>query len=199
VSVSALTQRHRAQQLLLRNGTQAQVRRIWPKLEYERLDATYPAFALAAAALVEKNRLTSAGLTLGYLREFRGEAGIPGVARLVKAGAVPAEQFTGSLIATSIAPTKKATTAGTLAEVSMSNALTQTSGALARLVLNGGRETLTASVAADPAGRGYRRVLGGGGCDFCQMLAGRGGVYTEDTADFEAHDSCGCSAEPIYG
>jgi hypothetical protein len=43
-----------------------------------------------------------------------------------------------------------------------------------------------------------QRVLGGAGCDFCQMLAGRGEVYSAETADFEAHDHCGCTAEPIY-
>jgi hypothetical protein len=31
------------------------------------------------------------------------------------------------------------------------------------------------------------------------MLAGRGSVYSADTAEFEAHDHCGCSAEPVYG
>lgn len=31
------------------------------------------------------------------------------------------------------------------------------------------------------------------------MLAGRGGVYlTEETASFESHDACGCTAEPFY-
>jgi hypothetical protein len=31
------------------------------------------------------------------------------------------------------------------------------------------------------------------------MLADRGAVYSEATADFAAHDHCGCSAEPVYG
>ena len=42
-----------------------------------------------------------------------------------------------------------------------------------------------------------RRVLGGGGCDFCRMLAGR--VYPRDNADFEAHGKCACTSEPVYG
>jgi hypothetical protein len=30
------------------------------------------------------------------------------------------------------------------------------------------------------------------------MLLGRGGVYTEATADFESHDHCGCWSEPDW-
>jgi hypothetical protein len=30
------------------------------------------------------------------------------------------------------------------------------------------------------------------------MLATRGAVFTADTADFEAHDHCSCSAEAAY-
>jgi hypothetical protein len=31
------------------------------------------------------------------------------------------------------------------------------------------------------------------------MIAGRGPVYkSDDSAGFEAHDSCSCSAEPVY-
>jgi hypothetical protein len=35
-------------------------------------------------------------------------------------------------------------------------------------------------------------------CDFCEMLADRGAVYGEASADFEAHDHCSCSAEPVF-
>jgi hypothetical protein len=88
---------------------------------------------------------------------------------------------------------------GVAPEVAMANALTQTQGSMTRLVLNGGRETVLGTVAADPQAVGFQRVLGGRGCDFCRLLAGRGAVYTEDTAGFDAHDRCGCSAEAVYG
>ncbi len=197
--MNVLTQRHRAQQLLLRRATVAQVGRLWPALDYARLDATYPSMAVAAARLVEANRRTSSGLAAGYLREFRRTAGVKGRPKIVMASPLIVDQFAISLRTTSVAAIKTASSEGTAADVAMRNALVQTSGAMARLVLNAGRETVTQSVGADPAGLGYERVLGGAGCDFCQILAGRGGVYSEGTADFEAHDHCGCSAEPIYG
>jgi hypothetical protein len=67
---------------------------------------------------------------------------------------------------------------------------------MARLVLNAGRDDGPQSIKSDPKARGWERVLGGGGCDFCQMLAGR--VYPRDNAGFDAHDHCGCTAEPAY-
>jgi hypothetical protein len=72
-------------------------------------------------------------------------------------------------------------------------------GALTKLVLAGGRMTLLRSVEADPRTIGWGRVTSGDPCAFCRMLAGRGPAYgSKRSADFEAHDSCACTAEPSY-
>lgn len=197
--VNALTQRHRAQQLLLRKATIAGVTKAWPALDWTRLDASYPELAVQLGRLVEMNRRTSAGLAAGYLREFRKAAGVGGTAKIDLAKPLIVGQFNASLSTTSIAALKAAAANGTPAEMAMANALTLVQGSMARLVLNGGRETVTQSLAADRHARGYQRVLGGSGCDFCQMLAGRGDVYSAESAAFEAHDRCGCTAEPVYG
>lgn len=76
-------------------------------------------------------------------------------------------------------------------------ALTLATGGLQRHIANEDRETVRQSSLEDPRARGWMRV-GGGGCDFCQMLIGRGEVYTEETATFEAHDHCSCSAAPAF-
>ena len=196
--MNRLTQQHRAQQLLLRRATVAQMARLWPALDWSRLDATYPAFAVQVARLVQTNRLTSSGLAAAYLRAMRRAQNVPGEAKAVFAEPLIVDQFQASLHTTSVAAVKNAVSTGAPEATAMSNALTQASGSMARLVLNGGRETLLRSLAADDQARGYQRVLGGGGCDFCQMLAGRGGVYSADTASFDAHDRCGCTAEPVY-
>lgn len=196
--VNALTQRHRAQQLLLRKATIEGVTKAWPALDWTRLDASYPELALQLGRLVELNRRTSAGLAAGYLREFRRAQRVGGTAKIDLAKPLVVGQFNASLSTTSIAALKTAAANGTPAEVAMANALTLVQGSMARLVLNGGRETVTRSLASDSRARGYQRVLGGSGCDFCQMLAGRGDVYSAETADFEAHDRCGCTAEPVY-
>lgn len=76
-------------------------------------------------------------------------------------------------------------------------ALSKLVGGLTRLVLNGGRDTVVQSTNADPAHVGWARV-GAGDCDFCQMLIDRGPVYGADSADFESHDHCHCSAVPSF-
>ena len=197
-STRQLTQQHRAQQLLLRRATVAQVSRLWPALDWVRLDATYPEFALSVAALVQKNRQTSAGLAAAYLRAFRQAKGVPGAVKPVFAEPLIVDQFATSLRVTSVVAAKKAAAAGTLPVEAMANALTQSTGSMARLVLDAGRDTITQTIRADRAAFGWQRILGGGGCDFCQMLAGRGAVYKEDTADFPSHDHCGCTSEPVY-
>ena len=53
------------------------------------------------------------------------------------------------------------------------------------------------STLADPKADGWQRT-GVGECKFCEMLIGRGAVYTEATGDFGAHDDCHCSAVPAF-
>jgi hypothetical protein len=190
-----LTLVHRRQQLALRRTTVAQVEALWPGLDWAALDRSFPGFAAEVLAVVSKNRRTSTGLAAAYLRAFRVASGLSGDVRIV-VPQMPAEQFTTSLRVTSLIAAKKAASAGVAADVAMGNALTQTTGSMARLVLNAGRDTVTGSIKADPKARGWERVLGGGGCDFCRLLAGR--IYPRDNAGFDAHDHCGCTAEPAY-
>src|SRR5690349_16565473 len=70
-------------------------------------------------------------------------------------------------------------------------------GGVQRRVANFSRLTVASSSIADPQARGWMRI-GTGRCDFCRMLIGRGAVYTEASADFQAHDSCGCQAAPAW-
>lgn len=191
-----LTVMHRRQQLALRKTTIAQMEKLWPALDWADLDKTYPGFAAEVAALVSKNRRTSSGLAAAYLRAFRIASGLSGDVRIVVPPMAP-EQFTTSLRVTSLVAAKKSAALLVPADIAMTNALTQASGAMARLVLNGGRGTVNQTIRNDDAATGWRRVLGGGGCDFCKLLAGR--VYPRDNADFDAHDKCGCTSEPVYG
>ena len=77
-------------------------------------------------------------------------------------------------------------------------ALTNLDGGVTRLALAPGRDTIVESTKADPANPRYARTPDAGACEFCLMLAGRGAVYAEDTAGFDAHDRCKCGAVPIF-
>lgn len=191
-----LTQLHRRQQLALRKVTISDMIRLWPALDWADLDATYPGFAARVGSLVGRNRRNSAGLAARYLRAFRVASGLNGDVRIVIPQPLPGEQFRAVLHSTSVAAIKSSAARTVAADLAMSNALTVASGAMARLVLNAGRETVNETLRSDPRATGWMRVLGGSGCDFCQMLAGR--VYPTDNADFEAHGGCGCTSEPVF-
>lgn len=197
LSPRQLTQVHRRQQLALRQVTLAEMERLWPALDWARLDSTYPQFAGLVAEMVAKNRRTSAGLAAAYLRAYRVASGLGGDIKIVIPQTVNVEQLDAGLHSTAIATVKKAAVQSVAADVAMSNALVLASGAMSRLVLNAGRETVNETIRADSKASGWRRVLGSGGCDFCRKLAGR--VYPRDNADFEAHGKCGCTSEPVYG
>lgn len=70
-------------------------------------------------------------------------------------------------------------------------------GGLQRRIANAARDTIRGNSVRDGSADGWQRSASGG-CDFCQMLAGRGAVYTEASADFASHDWCGCVAVPAF-
>lgn len=80
---------------------------------------------------------------------------------------------------------------------SLDSALVLAQGGVQRRITNAARGTVAGSSIADPRAKGWMRV-GTGRCDFCRMLISRGAVYTEATAQFRAHDHCGCGAAPAW-
>lgn len=71
-------------------------------------------------------------------------------------------------------------------------------GAATRMTLLGGRDTITRAAVNDPDASGWERVITPGACGFCSMLAGRGGVYSESSVHFRAHDHCHCVARVVF-
>lgn len=67
-------------------------------------------------------------------------------------------------------------------------------GSVQRMVFGGSRDTLIGNAARE--GVRYARYASSTACPFCRMLVTRGFVYTEDTAEFQAHDNCRCMAVP---
>jgi len=76
--------------------------------------------------------------------------------------------------------------------------LTALSGPVGKYVLAAGRQTIIASTDRDPAASGWQRITRAGACDFCRMLAGRGGVYRQASVHFASHDDCHCAAVPSW-
>lgn len=195
---SRLTERHQTAQLALRALALRQVLQIWPAFDVEHTARSWPAVESALLAVIGERRAVSASLAAGYFEAFRRAEGVGGVASPVLAafdeGAVvrarTSLQVTGYVTTERLRALKHADPSRV--------ALVRLSGAVTRHVLDGGRETLLASVRRDRRARGWARVTSAKACEFCAMLASRGGVYTETSGAFQAHDHCGCGLEPRY-
>ncbi|MET9521517.1 hypothetical protein [Streptomyces coeruleorubidus] len=67
-----------------------------------------------------------------------------------------------------------------------------------KLVADTGRGTVREAVRQDRQATAWARSAARGACAFCKMLALRGAVYEQDTADFRAHDGCHCGILPVF-
>lgn len=72
-------------------------------------------------------------------------------------------------------------------------------GGVQKRVANFSRLTVMDASYADPQAHGWQRVGNGANCPFCNMLIGRGAVYSEAGVSFGAHDHCDCGAQPAWG
>lgn len=134
----------------------------------------------------------SAAATLGadWYDELRDAAGIPGRFTAL-AAELPDTDRTDALAGWGLSPAFKA-------EPDWGSSLALVSGGLQRIIANADRQSIAMSSVADPKAHGWQRQ-GSGECDFCNVLIGRGDVYTKKSADFASHDSCGCLAVPAFG
>jgi len=104
-----------------------------------------------------------------------------------------------SLIVTGPVGQKSKRARGKTTRQARDESFVEASGAAARQVLTGGRQSLLTLIRDEMPTPRWARVTDGIPCAFCAMLASRGAVYlTEDAASFDAHDACACTAEPVY-
>lgn len=138
------------------------------------------------------NMYGSAAATLGadWYDELRDAEGIPGRFTAL-AAELPDTDRTDALAGWGLSPAFKA-------EPDWASSLTLVSGGLQRIIANADRQSVAMSAVADPRATGWQRT-GTGKCDFCNVLIGRGVVYTKKSADFASHDHCGCVAVPAWG
>lgn len=70
---------------------------------------------------------------------------------------------------------------------------------LERYVIEPARITIMQATEKDPDAYGWsRRTSPSSTCPFCRALAARGATYRKSTADFAAHNDCGCIAVPNF-
>lgn len=77
-------------------------------------------------------------------------------------------------------------------------AFVKIAGGMQRTIADMHRETVVQSTQIDPAALGWRRVGQGHNCGFCNMLIGRGDVYSQKGVAFKSHDHCNCIAAAVF-
>lgn len=199
-AAARLTEAHRLAQARLGARTVSQMLAVWPLLDIDALDDSFPRWLRASIPIIQGNRRASAQLAANYYATFRNVTlGLDaGTFAPPLAGPASVEAVTGALVITGPAAIKKGILRGV--PVTQAEAVAQTESARAAMYhsLQGGRDAIAEAVAADPQAVGYARAASGDACAFCAMLASRGPVYSEDTVDFEAHPGCHCEPEPQF-
>jgi hypothetical protein len=209
---AALTTKHRRDQANIRAAFGVDFLTAWRLLDPFQLDPTTAAWLAVVEQLVSGWRRTSATTTAGYYTAHRGAElaaldtdQAPPLRLVVDGGPDPAALRT-SLLVTGPVTIKRLSGHGVPVPEAARVAAVRAEAAAARHVLDGGRATMRATIAADPVALGWARVTDANPCWLCAMAASRGPVYkTRDTALFldrtggqPWHDGCGCTAEPIY-
>lgn len=194
-----LTVAHRAAQLAVRARSLQGLMTLWRAVDPTNLGDTIDAFVQAAALLAGNGFDQSAVASARYFESFRVAEGVAGRAAPVLARRPAQAVMIGELRGAALSGIIDARRAGMSVDRASSNGLVRVAGQLVKLVLTGGRMTITGSVQSDRVALGWSRVTTGDPCAVCRMLASRGPTYkTEKSADFDAHGHDACTAEPLY-
>ena len=197
---NALTESHRLAQVRLGAQTVRLLVAAFGLLDPSALDDTADRWLRIAVPIVQAQRRISTDLAVQYLTAFRASAlGLEAGFSPVLADEGDVSKIATSLLVTGPVRIKSAMRRGTPLDRAVDIANASQAAAGMRHALDAGRETLVETMKADPAVGGWQRVTSGRACAFCRMLADRGAVYKEATADFASHDHCSCSAEPVFG
>lgn len=172
----------------------------WDLLDLDRLDATRAQWLAHAVEIVSSHQALAADVAAEFCQDwaqiFTGR-GMDILRPGLQADHVIRE-ITTALDAQGPAGIKDRIAKGISPPAAARAAREAVKAAGARRVREADRQTVMRSAAADPRATGWRRITHGG-CKFCNMLAGRGEVYTADTVRFASHDHCRCTAVPAYG
>lgn len=193
-----LTRAYARKEQALRVAVMREVAGVWRNtFDIGDVRASSALITTQALDVIEPAFRASGSQGAAYYQQVRGAAGVGGQ---VAVAAVPFEAgpVRNTLTYTSRVSLLRSIQSGKTPEQAAHTALTRTLGSAARIATTAGRDTITRTMRGDKRAYGWQRVTGGEPCYFCAMLSGRGGVYSEDTAEFEAHDFCQCEPEPVF-
>jgi hypothetical protein len=162
----------------------------WASLDVANLRKSLPNFQLAVGAIVRRYGLAAGAMAVRFYRDQRVAAGVVGPFTPRPAPLPPLEQVAKTV--------DWATQPLWAASPDVTAAQSNVVAVSERLVLDVGRQTVTDNAARDRHAKGWARITEPGACAFCLMLATRGAVYKQHSADFLTHTNCRCHAEPVF-
>ena len=175
------------------------LRRVWPALDFTRLDATYPVWASSVEQVVRHYEDDSIDRTRQYMETFYSREGIKGrPAPYVLVPRAPQEQLDALLHSQAVASIKKSTAMGSPLVQTLDRTFSTTSMSMVRVVRDRSREYVRQTSLTDDRLGGWSRVGTGDTCPFCRLLISRGAVYSEETVRFASHLNCNCEVQPSY-
>lgn len=192
----ALVAAHRVVQARVLARVSAALPPLWAGVDPEDMRGTLDPWLAGAAPWVLEGWLLSTQAASRFYSSLRV---VEGFGELTPPRPPPptAEALRGALVSAAVRGVRSPN-AVTPAERKASG-LVRVTGQVVSLVASGGRDTVLGGVAADPAAVGYQRVTDGDPCAFCRMIASRGIVrYSAESAGFQAHPHCGCTAAPAF-
>ena len=175
------------------------LRRVWPALDFTRLDATYPVWASSVEQVVRHYEDLSIDRTRSYVETFYTQEGIKGrPAPYVLVPRAPQEQLDALLHSQAVASIKTATASALPVVQTLDRTFSTTSMSMVRVVRDRSREYVRQTSLTDDRLGGWQRVGTGDTCSFCSMLLSRGAVYSEQSVRFASHLNCACEVRPAY-
>jgi hypothetical protein len=195
--------RFRAAQIGLTRLLVRDMRRLRRLILPSRLRESVPDWLAAMNLVVAPYSQTSAALAAEFYDAQREAAGVPGPFTVPLADPPPEEQTTASLRWATKDLWPRVPDDATPAQlepmdVRLDQAEKKAEQVAQKLVADTGRGTVQAAVRQDRQATAWARSAARGACSFCKLLASRGAVYGEDTADFRAHDGCHCGVIPVF-
>lgn len=192
-----LTAAHRRQLIALRSVMLRELRLVWGTVDL-RDRRTWERFVKLATPLLQRHHAGAVALGARYYGALRtaqlgldvapNEVTLPPIA-------LDAQHVERSMSATGTAGTYRALRAGKPEQAALDTGYVLAGLAATRLVLNGSRDAVTKAAAGDGRSTGWVRATGGKACAWCRE---RSGVRMNSAEVFQAHDGCGCAAEPVW-
>jgi hypothetical protein len=197
------TDRYRAAQIGLTRLLVRDVRGLRRLILPQRLRESIPEWLVAMNLVIAQYSRTSAVLAAEFYDAQREAAGVPGPFTVPVADPPPEQQTTASLRWATKDLWPRDPDDATPAQlqpldVRLDQAEKKAEQVAQKLAADTGRGTVRAAVRQDRQATAWARSAARGACAFCKLLASRGAVFKEDTADFRAHDGCHCGVIPVF-